>query len=91
MGFNYQSFNLPVATAVSQVQKKLSEDNTLIVKAPTGAGKSTLLPLTLLNQKWLNGKKIIMLEPRRMAARAIAQRMANMINEPLGQIRLPAE
>ena len=85
MGFNYQSFNLPVATIVSQVQKKLSEDNTLIVKAPTGAGKSTLLPLTLLNQKWLNGKKIIMLEPRRMAARAIAQRMANMINEPLGQ------
>src|SRR5690606_38842006 len=47
--------------------------------------KSTVLPLHLLDEPWLQGRKIIMLEPRRLAARAVAQRMAVMLGEDVGQ------
>lgn len=59
--------------------------NTTIVTAPPGAGKSTLLPLTLLEESWLKGKKIIMLEPRRLAAKTIAQRMSALWGDEIGQ------
>ena len=62
-----------------------SKKNTLIIKAPTGAGKSTLLPLTLLEEGWLKGNKIIMLEPRRLAAKTVAVRMADMLGEQVGE------
>lgn len=55
------------------------------MSAPPGAGKSTLLPLCLLDEPWLEGRKIYMLEPRRLAARSIASRMASMIGEEPGQ------
>lgn len=55
------------------------------MNAPPGAGKSTLLPLTLLNEPWLAGKKIIMLEPRRLAAKTIAARMAQLWGDEPGQ------
>lgn len=85
MSFNLHSFNLPVADIVPEVLQKLKESNTLIINAPTGAGKSTLLPLALLNESWLEGKKIYMLEPRRLAAKTIAFRMADMLGEQVGE------
>ena len=85
MSFNLHSFNLPVAEVVPEILQKLSTNNTLIINAPTGAGKSTLLPLALLNENWLNRKKIYMLEPRRLAAKTIAYRMAEMLGEQIGE------
>ena len=52
--------------------------------SPPGAGKSTILPLLLLEEAWLNGKKIVMLEPRRLAARSVALRMAKILEEEIG-------
>jgi ATP-dependent helicase HrpB len=84
--FDYTSFDLPVAEIISEVSQHLSESNSLIIQAPPGAGKSTLLPLTLLNEPWLAGKKIIMLEPRRLATKSIAQRMADMSKTKVGDL-----
>jgi ATP-dependent helicase HrpB len=83
--FNPNRFDLPVAEIILAVKKSLSATPTLIVQAPPGAGKSTLLPLALLDEPWLAGKKILLLEPRRLATKSIAQRMANMLGEELGQ------
>ena len=69
---------------IPKIKKELNNTSTLILKAPTGAGKSTLVPLTLLNEPWLKGKKILMLEPRRLAAKTVATRMAHLISEPIG-------
>lgn len=75
---------LPIIEIIPEIKKSLSLHNTMILQAPPGAGKSTILPLQLLDEKWLNGKKILMLEPRRLAARAVANRMSVLINEPVG-------
>ncbi|OIQ25652.1 MAG: ATP-dependent helicase HrpB [Crocinitomix sp. MedPE-SWsnd] len=85
MSFNYQSIDLPVAEVIPQIQKELNSSNTLIVKAPPGAGKSTLVPLTLMDADWLKGQKILMLEPRRLAAKTIAMRMADLLGEEVGE------
>ncbi|NDC30825.1 MAG: ATP-dependent helicase HrpB [Bacteroidetes bacterium] len=84
MSFDPYSYQLPVADIINEVKQHLSENNTLIVNAPPGAGKSTLLPLTLLDEVWLQSKKIIMLEPRRLAARSIATRMAELWGDKVG-------
>lgn len=76
---------LPVTGIIPSVQRYLAETNTIIVGAPPGAGKSTVLPLALLNEGWLEGRKIIMLEPRRLAAGTIAARMAALLGEQPGQ------
>ncbi len=81
----FQSIDLPVAAILSEIQEKLQEAGTLVVHAPPGAGKSTLVPLALLQQADVNNQKIILLEPRRLAARAIAERMASLLNENVGQ------
>ncbi|HLP14208.1 MAG TPA: ATP-dependent helicase HrpB [Flavobacteriales bacterium] len=83
--FDPYSTNLPVTEIIGEVKQHLSTSNTLIINAPPGAGKSTLLPLVLLEETWLSGKKIIMLEPRRLAAKTIALRMADLLGEPVGQ------
>lgn len=83
--FDPNSFDLPVAEIIPQVKKILSTDSSLIIQAPPGAGKSTLLPLALLEDDWLKGKKILMLEPRRLATKSIAQRMAQMSKTQLGE------
>ncbi|EON77914.1 ATP-dependent helicase HrpB [Lunatimonas lonarensis] len=75
---------LPIGEAIPDVKDALAQHNTLIVHAPPGAGKSTLLPLALLDEPWLEGKKILLLEPRRLAASSIAHRMAAMLDEPIG-------
>jgi ATP-dependent helicase HrpB len=82
--FNPFDIDLPIKDVVEDIRHKLRKDNTLIVHAPAGAGKSTILPLALLEQQFLKGKKIIMLEPRRLAARAIATRMADLFDEQVG-------
>lgn len=85
MNFDPFSINLPILDIISDVKEKLNHSNTLIVNAPPGAGKSTLLPLTLLDEPFLNGKKILMLEPRRLAAKTIAWRMADLVGEKVGE------
>ncbi len=84
MQFNPFQYHLPVADIIDEVKNHLTNHNTLIVNAPPGAGKSTLLPLTLLDENWLAGKKIIMLEPRRLAAKTIATRMAELWGDKVG-------
>jgi ATP-dependent helicase HrpB len=57
----------------------------VLLEAPPGAGKSTVVPIALLQASWLKGQKILMLEPRRIAARAVAMRMAALLGEPIGR------
>ncbi len=76
--------DLPVKEIISDVRQTLTSENTLIVSAPPGAGKSTLLPLALMDEPWLTDRKILMLEPRRLAARMIAARMASLVDEEIG-------
>jgi ATP-dependent helicase HrpB len=83
--FNPHDIDLPITEIIDEVKNKLANNNTLIVNAPPGAGKSTLLPLALLEENWLKGKKILMLEPRRLAARTIAIRMAELLGEQVAE------
>jgi ATP-dependent helicase HrpB len=76
---------LPIHEVLAEVKQKLQTNNTLILQAPPGAGKSTVLPIELLNQAWLEGKKIILLEPRRLAVRSVAQRLAELLGEKVGE------
>lgn len=76
---------LPIHEVVPEIQRILSEGNSIVVQAPPGAGKSTALPLELLQAPWLHGKKILMLEPRRLAAKSVAARMADQLGEPIGK------
>ncbi|MFO7825631.1 MAG: ATP-dependent helicase HrpB [Cyclobacterium sp.] len=77
--------NLPILEVIPELKKLLRQHPTLLLHAPPGAGKSTLLPLTLLEEDWLGGNKILMLEPRKLAAKSIAQRMAQLLGESVGQ------
>lgn len=77
--------NLAIFTIINAVKEQLSQHNKLILQAPPGAGKSTVLPIELLEQPWLATKKIVMLEPRRLAARSVANRMATLLNENVGE------
>jgi ATP-dependent helicase HrpB len=76
---------LPVEKILPQLKASLAKANSVILKAPPGAGKTTVVPSALLNEPWLAGKKIIMLEPRRLAARSAAYRMADNLGEPVGK------
>ena len=82
--FNRENM-LPIHEVLDEVKNTLLQNNTLILQAPPGAGKSTILPTALLNEPWLKGKKIIVLEPRRLAARSVANRMAELLKEPIGK------
>ncbi|CAG9295683.1 ATP-dependent helicase HrpB [Celerinatantimonas diazotrophica] len=75
---------LPVVSILDNLLQGLSEQSQLLLVAPPGAGKSTAVPLAILQKAQLNGL-IIMLEPRRLAARHIAQFLAKMLGEPVGQ------
>ena len=75
---------LPITVVLEQLQQTLTQRHELVLEAPPGAGKTTLVPLSLLNEPWLQGQRIIMLEPRRMAARNAAQRMAFLLGEQVG-------
>ena len=75
---------LPIEEVIPDVVAALSDKGRAVVQAPPGAGKTTLIPLALLDEPWLEGRRIIMLEPRRLAARASAMRMASLIGEEAG-------
>lgn len=75
----------PVLDVIDQLKDALLKNTRVILQAPPGAGKSTVVPLKLLDEAWLSGKKIIMLEPRRLAAKSVALRMADLQNENIGQ------
>ena len=79
----YEQLNLPVAEVAGEINRLLPQNSCVVVTAPPGAGKSTLLPLTILEN--LPEGKVLMLEPRRVAARQIAERMAWMLGEPVGR------
>jgi len=85
MPFNYSDFDLPITEVIPEIQEKLKGNNTVILNAPPGAGKSTLLPLALYELGILEGQKIIMLEPRRLAAKTIAIRLADLLGETVGE------
>ena len=76
---------LPIHEVLDDIKTTLSNKSTLILEAPPGAGKSTVVPISLLDENWLNDKLIIMLEPRRVAARMVAQQMAKLLGEEVGQ------
>ncbi len=75
---------LPVSEVLGDITKALSNGALAVLSAPPGAGKTTLVPLALLDEPWCTGK-IILLEPRRLAARATASRMASLLGEPVGE------
>ncbi len=76
---------LPITHVIPEVKEKLKIHTRLVLQAPPGAGKTTALPLALLDEPWLECKQIIMLEPRRLAVRASAARMAEMLGEKVGE------
>lgn len=78
-------FPLPIDTALPSLRAAVSAHANVVLQAPPGAGKSTGVPLALLAEKALPPGKIVMLEPRRLAARAVASRMAQMLGESVGQ------
>jgi len=75
---------LPIEDVLPALEQALAAGGNALLTAPPGAGKTTVVPLALLNAPWLSGKKLLMLEPRRLAARAAAHRMASMRGEPVG-------
>lgn len=75
----------PVLDIVPELKHALAHHPRVILQAPPGAGKSTVLPLQLMEEAWLQGKKIIMLEPRRLAAKSVAERMADILGEKAGE------
>jgi ATP-dependent helicase HrpB len=76
--------SLPVAAVLPDILAALRSSPQVLLSAPTGAGKSTWLPLQLLQQGEINGR-ILLLEPRRLAARNVAQRLAELLNEKPGE------
>lgn len=76
---------LPVSEALPPLLKALGEGNSAVLVAPPGAGKTTLVPLALLDQPWRGDGRILLLEPRRLAARAAARRMASLLGEEPGE------
>jgi ATP-dependent helicase HrpB len=77
--------HLPITEALPSLQSELSCSRKVLLSAPPGSGKTTLVPLALLDVEWLAGRRIVMLEPRRLAARACAARMAELLGEAVGE------
>src|SRR6478752_819705 len=75
---------LPIEAALPRLLDALAAHPSAVLEAPPGAGKTTLVPLHLLRQPWLAGRRVLMLEPRRLAARAAALRMAQLLGEGVG-------
>lgn len=76
---------LPIDAVLDELARTLEKSNTAVLVAPPGAGKTTRVPLTLLDAPWARDKKIVVLEPRRIAARASAERMAKTLGERAGE------
>ncbi|GIP43869.1 ATP-dependent helicase HrpB [Paenibacillus sp. J45TS6] len=80
-----QDHNLPIHQVIPDIKSTLMQKTSAVLVAEPGAGKTTVVPLALLEEEWMIHKKIIMLEPRRLAARNAAMRMAKSIGEPVGK------
>ncbi|HTN43797.1 MAG TPA: ATP-dependent helicase HrpB [Nitrospiria bacterium] len=78
-------FRLPVQEILPALRETLAANPSVVVTAPPGAGKTTVVPLSLLEEPWLANRSILILEPRRLAARAAAARMADLLGEPVGE------
>ncbi|MGB6534850.1 MAG: ATP-dependent helicase HrpB [Xanthobacteraceae bacterium] len=75
---------LPIDAALPELTAQLRRQNVAVLVAPPGAGKTTRVPLVLAGEDWARGKRILVLEPRRLAARAAAERMASTLGERAG-------
>lgn len=75
---------LPIVEALPELAAALAQGRQVVLEAPPGAGKSTVVPLALLEAEWRGDGRIVMLEPRRLAARAVAERMAASLGEAPG-------
>ncbi len=75
---------LPIHAVLEPLKVALAAGNVAVLAAPPGAGKTTVVPLALLGEPWLDGGKMLVLEPRRLAARAAAERMAATLGEATG-------
>jgi ATP-dependent helicase HrpB len=76
---------LPIDAILPALRAALADGRNAVVEAPPGAGKSTVVPIALLDEPWLRGGRIVMLEPRRLATRAVAARMAATLGEAPGE------
>ena len=76
---------LPIDDVLPRLGEALAQNSRAVLVAPPGAGKTTRVPLALLDEPFVRGGKIIMLEPRRLAARAAARRMATALGEKVGK------
>jgi len=79
------SAELPIHAVLGELKAALAARPNAVLVAPPGAGKTTVVPLALMDEPWADGGKLIVLEPRRLAARAAAQRMASTLGEPVGE------
>src|SRR5690348_17754313 len=75
---------LPIDALLPEVRRELRGRAALVIQAPPGAGKTTRVPLALLDEPWAEGRKLVMLEPRRLAARSAARHMAEERGEDVG-------
>jgi ATP-dependent helicase HrpB len=82
---NFNNLYLPVNEVVPTLKIQLQNHQKVLLSAPPGAGKSSVVPLVLLQEEWLGNQKIILLEPRRLAAKTLAQRMAHILGEEVGE------
>jgi len=76
---------LPIDAILDELRAALAARSAAVLVAPPGAGKTTRVPLALMDEDWLAGRKILVLEPRRIAARAAAERMAHTLQEAVGE------
>ena len=76
---------LPIDAVLDELRTALAARASAVLVAPPGAGKTTRVPLALMDESWLQGRKILVLEPRRIAARAAAERMAHSLSEAVGE------
>ncbi|MGH7631713.1 MAG: ATP-dependent helicase HrpB [Gemmatimonadales bacterium] len=74
----------PIASALPRLRSALADRRNVVLQAPPASGKTTRVPLALLDEPWLAGRRVVLLEPRRLAARAAAGYMARLLGEPVG-------
>lgn len=85
MSKQYQyKLELPIYEVIPKLKQTIRNNQTTILEAPPGAGKSTVAPISFLDEPWLKNKMIIMLEPRRVAARMVASQMSKILDEKVG-------
>ena len=84
MSLDFTTLDLPITQIIEPLRQQFLTHDEAILEAEPGAGKTSCVPLALLDQPWLKQQKILMLEPRRLAAKHAAARMADLLNEPLG-------